>query len=210
MEIFTVYRSSKACNTYVVSSGNTGECIIVDPGQPAEYISEQLNESGLKCSAVLLTHGHYDHIAGLPGIISEDVKVYMSADDMPMLSDAILNLSRTFCDEDITAPAPNCIYVRDGDTIEAAHMRFSVIQTPGHTPGGITYLCGSGDGGVMFSGDTLFKETVGRWDFPGGDIIQLKASVHRLCDMPDETTVYPGHGPVTSIGYERKYNFFCK
>jgi glyoxylase-like metal-dependent hydrolase (beta-lactamase superfamily II) len=182
-------------------------CLIIDPGLEAEELLEFLDEQKLNPVAVVLTHGHIDHIAGVTLLRDRypEIKVYIHNLDAEMLTEPINNLSSmtgmTFVTE------PEDVSLKEGDIIDQAGVKLLVLHTPGHTPGGISLY--SKQDGVVFVGDTLFADSIGRTDFPGGSMSQLLNSVReKLFSLPEETKVYPGHGPATTIAREKKNNPF--
>jgi hydroxyacylglutathione hydrolase len=195
-------------NCYVLRSGRAaGDCLVIDPGLEPERLIDFLEEYHLNPVAVLLTHGHIDHIAGIPVLREQfgGTKVLIHELDAEMLTEPQTNLSvmagMTFRTE------PQDVALGEGDVIEQAGVKLAVIHTPGHTPGGICLY--SQDAGVAFVGDTLFASSIGRTDFPGGSMSQLLDSVKKkLFTLPDETKVYPGHGPATTIAHEKAHNPF--
>jgi len=159
--------------------------------------------------AVVLTHGHIDHIAGVTKLRSEfpDVKVYIHKLDSEKLTEADSNLSIMTGAAFTAAPAD--LIVEDKDKIDEAGIKLQVFHTPGHTPGGICLY--SADGGIVFTDDALFADSVGRTDFPGGSMEQLINSIReKLLVLPDDTIVYPGHGPATTIAREKAHNQFLQ
>ncbi len=195
-------------NCYVLRSSHaSGDCLVIDPGLDAEPLIEFLEEQHLNPVAVVLTHGHIDHIAGVAAIRKQfpGVKIFIHELDAEMLTKPLTNLSA------MTGVAfrtdPQDAALQDGDVIEQAGVKLLVFHTPGHTPGGICLY--SQDDGVAFVGDTLFADSVGRTDFPGGSMSQLLSSVkEKLFTLPDETEIYPGHGPATTIAQEKNHNPF--
>jgi glyoxylase-like metal-dependent hydrolase (beta-lactamase superfamily II) len=197
-------------NCYVLRDSATGtDCLIIDPGLEAEQLIDFLEARKLKPVAVILTHGHADHIAGVALLRQNfpDVKVCAHKDDAQMLIEPEHNLS-AFAGEPIKA-GPADLLLQDGDTIEQAGVKLQVLHTPGHTPGGICLY--SENEQIVFTDDTLFAESVGRTDFPGGSMSQLLKSIQqKLLQLPEETKVYPGHGPATTIAHEKAENPFLR
>lgn len=193
-------------NCYIVSNDDTMECFIVDVAAcPPEFVSH-IKNAGLTVKAVLLTHGHFDHIMGLERFLEEfPVPVYACAAEKDVLESSQLNSSAGMLGQPYTFTGAR--FVKDGDLLDVAGMKIQVIQTPGHTIGGGCYYIA--DENVLFSGDTLFRASVGRTDLPTGSMSALVRSVtDRLLVLPDETRVYPGHMEETTIGYEKQYNPF--
>lgn len=188
-------------NCYVFGDDETKQAVVIDPGGDSDVIKEYLREEGLKLLYVINTHGHGDHI-----ISNADFKkeVLIHRLDVEYLTNPDLNMSRVFGLEFF---ADNISYkeLEDGDRISVGRLNLEVIHTPGHTPGGISLY--STD--ILFSGDTLFFEGVGRTDIPKASWQDLLSSIkNRLFRLSDECIVYPGHGPRTTIGYEKRNNPF--
>lgn len=184
-----------------------GRAFFVDPGGEAQEVLDFVGDKGLELKAVLLTHGHLDHIAGvrdfLPFVGGE---VYISTGDAGMLRhppEAMQVALRMRCDG-----VADFHEVSEGMELAVGDLRIEVLETPGHTPGGVCYLIREGDESILVSGDTLFAQSVGRTDLPGGDQAKLDDSLRRLSSLPDELRVLPGHGPETTIGKERRHNPF--
>lgn len=193
-------------NCYIVRNENAMECFIVDMAAcPPELVSH-IKAAGLTVKAVLLTHGHFDHIMGLDRFLEEfPVPVYACAAEKELLESAQMNSSEGMLGQSYTFSGAR--FVKDGDLLDIAGMRIRVIQTPGHTIGGCCYHIA--DENVLFSGDTLFRASVGRTDLPTGSMSALVRSItDKLLVLPDETKVYPGHMEETTVGYEKKYNPF--
>jgi hydroxyacylglutathione hydrolase len=197
-------------NCYVVRPDETAhDCLIIDPGFDPDDLLGFLAQHEFNPVAAVLTHGHVDHIAGLTALRQQypRIKVYIHRIDAGMLTDSEANLS--ILTGAMVAAAPADVLLKEGDGIEEAGVRFQVLHTPGHTLGGIC-LYAEPDA-VVFSGDTLFADSVGRTDFPGGDMDQLIESIQtRLFTLPDKTTVYPGHGMRTTLGREKRANPFVR
>lgn len=192
-------------NCYFLINEDTKEVLIVDPADRAQKIIEWINSEGLKPAAILLTHGHFDHIMGVAGVKKEyDIPIYASKDEVEVLADPQINVS-TMMGAYLSMKADKLF--SDGDVLELAGMKLKVISTPGHTIGSVCFYMEEEK--VLISGDTLFEASVGRSDFPTGSSRQLIESIKtRLFVLPDDTDVFPGHGGTTSIAYEKAHNPF--
>ena len=189
-------------NCYIVSCEDTKESLVIDPGDNVEIILEKIEQENLQVKYIVNTHGHADHI-GANTILKNKTKALIAihSDDAPMLSNPKLNLS-IYIGASIISDAADII-LNDGDIMTIGNVNLSVLHTPGHTKGGICLLTE----GALFSGDTLFAESIGRCDFPDGSMNDLIHSIQsQLMNLPDDVKVYPGHGPVTTIGWERTHN----
>lgn len=196
-----------ASNCFVVGSEKTGEGMVIDPGADAGTILKAVENLKLSIALIVATHNHVDHVGALRPVKDATGAPYAvhEADAESLVPAAFGRMLGVVVGGSIkSAPKPDRL-LRDGDTIEVGDLQFKVLHTPGHTPGGISLLCDH----VVFSGDTLFNFGIGRTDLAGGSYESLMDSIARkLLVLPDETVVYPGHGPKTTIGMERKRNPF--
>ena len=192
-------------NCYVVSNENTKECFIVDPAVCDKNVISYIETEGLSLKAILLTHGHFDHILAAEAIRDRyQIPIYACQKEEKTLQDPKINLTAYHMDS-YTLKAD--VYLTDLQVVELAGFSVQMIETPGHTVGSCCYYLK--DEGVLFSGDTVFCGSVGRTDFPEGSTAAIVESLHRLLDaLPDDTEVYPGHDASTTIGYEKRYNPF--
>ena len=197
-------------NCYCLRSDeNSQECVVIDTGLEDTDIVRVFEEKQFTPIVLIVTHGHFDHIAGLNAMREkfQEMKVYMHKLDSAALENPNVSLACLTGDTFTTQPAD--LLVEDGDLIEQAGVKLQVIHTPGHTPGGIGLY--SQEDGVLFAGDTLFADSVGRTDFPGGNSSQIIESIkEKLLTLPEDTKVFPGHGPTTTIAHEKKYNPFLR
>lgn len=193
-------------NCYVVSNEEINECFIVDPGSYRKEIVSHIKRNGLKVKAILLTHGHFDHIMGIDRFLHDfPVPVYAHEEEQALLENAQYNLSGMYESGGYTFT--KAVYVKDRQILEIAGMKIQVLYTPGHTIGGCCYYLEEEK--VLFTGDSLFQESIGRTDFPTGSASQLVRSVReKLLVLPEDVQVYPGHEGMTTIGNERIHNPF--
>ncbi len=205
MQIVTFTDYSFGSNTYLVVNEEEGKAVLVDAGVPASQILEYLDRNGLELEAVLLTHGHPDHLLSLKDIVqATGARAYMHPADIalirniPSLFLRMLGLESLEIPEDIEE-------VKEGQTLRLAGMDFQVLHTPGHSEGSVCYLVN----GALFAGDLIFRGSVGRTDFPGGSMRTLVQSVKdKVFTLPSDTRIYPGHMDSTVVGWEKKTNPF--
>ena len=192
-------------NCYLAINQETREALIVDPADQASVVEDQLRRYQAKPAAILLTHGHFDHIMAVPELKAKyQIPVYASEEEEEALKEPEINMTVQFGRRVSIQPDR---LLKDLDVFTEAGMEIQMLLTPGHTKGSCCYYLK--DEGVLFSGDTLFNGSVGRTDFPGGSTAEIVKSLHRLIDsLPEETEVYPGHDSETTIGFEKRYNPF--
>ena len=191
-------------NTYIVGSEETKECVVIDPGAEADRIMEEVESLGLTVKYILNTHGHGDHIGGVAGVKEATGATYgIHEADVELLTRDSQWMKLMVRDSQ-EAPEPD-VFVKDGDVFTVGDVELTAIETPGHTQGGVCYYTE----GIVFTGDTLFQGSVGRFDTPEGDGKQLVLGIFtKIMTLPADTRVYPGHGPDTTIAREKLTNPF--
>lgn len=204
MKVIQMELGNFATNTYIIYDEDLN-AVIIDPASEAKKIISTIEKNNLKPKFVLLTHGHPDHVGALYELKEKyNLKVYINEKDQEMLETnstyfgPMLGLDI----KDVKGDS----YLKDGQELSLGNLKFKIIETPGHTKGGVCILIEN----ILFSGDTLFLGSMGRTDFPGGNEEKIFSSLKKLMELPDETVVLPGHGPKTTIGYERKYNPYVR
>lgn len=204
MKIETFVLGDVRTNCYLLINEETKEALVVDPADRADVIVRKLIDEGLTLKAILLTHGHGDHILAVGALKKQfGVKVYAAKAEEALLSDTAQNLSKALFGIEVTVKPD--VFLEDGQEFEEAGIRLRMLHTPGHTPGGCCYY--QAEEKILFSGDTLFCGSIGRTDFPGGSLSQLVRSVkEKLLVLPEDVKVYPGHEEMTTIGHEKRYN----
>lgn len=199
MEVMVLTVGQVYTNCYIVNQEGNEKCIVIDPGDEAEKIASYIRKRNLTCEGILLTHGHFDHITGVNELRSlVGGKIYAHEAEKDLLEDPMLNASGMVGYE---AAIQADVLLRDRQKLEIADMTFEVIHTPGHTKGGCCFY--AKEEKVLFSGDTIFMESIGRTDLPTGNGQELLDSVrNKVLTLPDDVTIYSGHGPKTNVAYE--------
>lgn len=198
-------------NCYLLGDETSKQAIIIDPGAEGARICRRIDELGLKLSSILITHAHFDHVMAAWTLKNQlGCAIYLNPQDQPSLLQIIFGLAARFHPEvRPTAPGQVDHGLSDGDTLEIGAIGIKVLGTPGHTPGHVSFYLS--ESGMLFSGDVIFAGSIGRTDFMGGSLQQLTASVrNRIFPLPEDTLIYPGHGPRTTVGRERRHNPFFK
>lgn len=201
MEISVLQLGQIGTNCYIFWEADSKKCGIVDPGDQGEQVAEWLKKQGLEPEAVLLTHGHFDHILGIPGLRAEwpELTVYCHPADI-----GEGEFTRVFGQSFPTVYAfGNVTPYREGNVVKVAGIDVEVLETPGHTPGSVTLRAGD----VLFTGDTLFAGSMGRTDLPGGDEDTIMRSLRRLYELEGDYQVLPGHEGQSTLERERKSNY---
>lgn len=185
-------------NCYVVTDEKSLSCVVIDPGDDSNVILDYLEDNHLHCEAIFLTHGHYDHTGAVETVMEETgAPVYICPRD-----DARTTGYRHYS----YALPEGGRYYDEGDVLQIADLRFEILATPGHTAGGVCIVCEN----ALFTGDTLFRGSCGRTDLPGGDIDEELQSLARLCRLPGDYEVYPGHMDSSTLERERNFNYYCR
>lgn len=208
LQIHTIVSMPFAENTYVVWQPGRSDALVIDPGLEPDAILAFLKQQDLTPAAILNTHGHADHIAGNEALKAAypQAPLLVGVDDAPLLTDADLNLSAPF-GMPVVSPAADAL-LREGDVLDHAGIRLEVLDIPGHSPGHVVFVQRA-EPMVVFGGDVLFRDSIGRTDLPGGSgPLLLRGIRAKLFALPDDTVVYPGHGPVTTVGREKRFNPF--
>ena len=203
MKIETLQVGPLATNCYLLGDEQTGRCAIIDPGaQAARKILPALQEFGMQCDLILLTHGHFDHIMALKEIKeATGASICIHEADAHMLTEEYMHTWKAAAAHGYHQALADRL-LKDGDQIQLGTLTIQVMHTPGHTRGSVVYLCGD----VMFSGDTLFHGDCGRWDLDGGSMEQMHDSLQRLAALPGDYRVLPGHEEATTLEVERHIN----
>jgi glyoxylase-like metal-dependent hydrolase (beta-lactamase superfamily II) len=191
-------------NCFILADEKTKEAVIIDPGDDAPEILKIIRDKGFKVKYLVITHGHFDHVGANKALKdATGAELLIHEGDAPVMASASLQ-SRAFGINTPSSPRADR-FVKHGDIITAGEVSLKVLHTPGHSPGGISLL----EQGMVFTGDSLFAGSIGRTDLPGGDLATLLRSIKtNLMALPDDTKVFCGHGPATTIGEERRENPF--
>ena len=185
-------------NCYVVTDENALVCAVIDPGDESNTILDYIEDNKLSCKAILITHAHFDHVSAVNAMLeATGAELYMCEKD--------LELAKTGASGRFTPPE-NTHFYKDGDEVKVAGLTFKVMETPGHTPGGVTLICGD----ALFTGDTLFRGSCGRTDLPGGDMRAALRSLKRIASLEGDYEVYPGHAESSMLSIEREHNPYVR
>ena len=188
-----------ATNCWAVSADGSDEAVVIDPGFEPDRVRAMVDAAGRRLAAVLATHGHVDHIAAVPQVAQDVPLIIHEADELALTDQRAWGAGMPI-EADLRPDEVRT--VRDGDVLEFAGFRLEVLHTPGHTPGHVCYATD----GFMFAGDLVFRGSIGRHDFPNSNEADMTASLRRFLELPDRMVVYPGHGPETTVGFERVAN----
>ncbi|MBI4689176.1 MAG: MBL fold metallo-hydrolase [Nitrospirae bacterium] len=192
-------------NCFIVADEGTKETMVIDPGDEPDRIIDAIREGNLKVKYIICTHTHFDHVGAVSDVRNETgAKIVIHKDDLEIYN-AARDQAALWGYELEPLPEPD-MFVDEGDKLQIGNLRFEVLHTPGHSPGGI---CLYGED-TIFTGDTLFAGAVGRTDFYGGDMGKLKRSFSRLISLPPDTKIFAGHGPSSTIKEEKESNFFIE
>lgn len=203
LKIDTLVLGDYQTNCYIIRETNSKTCALIDPGYYPERILDRVEQLGLNVDAILLTHGHFDHVGAVERIVeATDCKLWLSESDWSQPMDPLHTYFFPLANCDFT----NVLFCEDSEEITAGGLTFIVYTTPGHTSGSVCFLCEN----ALFSGDTLFAGSCGRTDFPGGSQKWLQWSLERLAELEGNLQVYPGHGPITTLAEEKQNNPYMR
>ena len=198
MNIKTIPVGQLETNCYVVVNEETLACVVIDPGDESNAIMDYIESNRLRCEAIMLTHGHFDHVGAVNEILEQTgCALYINPRDE--------GYEVGMSGMKFKMPEGGKYY-DDGDIIVEAGLEFKVLATPGHTPGSVCLICG----GALFTGDTLFRGSCGRADLPGGSMREEMRSLKKICELEGDYEVYPGHMDSSSLERERRFNHYCR
>ena len=205
MKIYKYTVGTMGTNCYIIDGGS-GKCAVVDPGADIEKITSAVESKGLTVEKIILTHAHFDHMLALEELRRlTGAPLLIYKDEAGLLADCNKNLLHRYADVDVP-PEPAEVLLSDGDVITVGDGRLTVMHTPGHTRGSVCYFVG-GDGDIL-TGDTLFRDSIGRYDLPGGDFMTLLHSLGALASLEGEHKIYPGHGATSTLEREKSVNLY--
>ena len=198
MNIKTIPVGQLETNCYVVVNEETLACVVIDPGDESNAIMDYIESNRLRCEAIMLTHGHFDHVGAVNEILEQTgCALYINPRDEGY------EVGKSGVKFKMPEGGK---YYDDGDVIVEAGLEFKVLATPGHTPGSVCLICG----GALFTGDTLFRGSCGRADLPGGSMREEMRSLKKICELEGDYEVYPGHMDSSSLERERRFNHYCR
>ena len=198
MNIKTIPVGQLETNCYVVVNEETLACVVIDPGDASNAIMDYIESNRLRCEAIMLTHGHFDHVGAVNEILEQTgCALYINPRDEGY------EVGKSGMKFKMPEGGK---YYDDGDIIVEAGLEFKVLATPGHTPGSVCLICG----GALFTGDTLFRGSCGRADLPGGSMREEMRSLKKICELEGDYEVYPGHMDSSSLERERRFNHYCR
>lgn len=198
MNVKTLPVGQLETNCYVVINESTLACVVIDPGDESNTIMDYIEQNHLKCEAIMLTHGHFDHVGAVNEIMEQTgCALYINPRDE--------GYEVGMSGMKFKMPEGGKYY-DDGDVVVEAGLEFKVLATPGHTPGSVSLICGS----ALFTGDTLFRGSCGRADLPGGSMRQEMRSIRKICELEGDYEVYPGHMDASTLERERRFNHYCR
>ena len=205
MKVHMLSLGPLGANCYILETDQKN-AVAVDIGGDPEILLRLLRQQGLQLDRILLTHGHYDHMGGVARVQQETgAPVYIHGDDLGMLTDPVQSLATPMGMQGFE-PVPDGKLLTDGAKIRLDDLELTVLHTPGHTPGSVCYL----GNGLLFSGDTLFRQSIGRTDFPGGSMPQMRKSLTRLNVLSGDLLIYPGHNGASTLEYEKEHNPYLR
>ena len=205
MKIYKYTVGTMGTNCYIIDGGS-GKCAVVDPGADIEKITSAVESKGLTVEKIILTHAHFDHMLALEELRRlTGAPLLIYKDEAGLLADCNKNLLHRYADVDVP-PEPAEVLLSDGDVITVGDGRLTVMHTPGHTPGSMCLVTGD----TVISGDTLFRESIGGYDFPGGDYGTIMKSLDKFKALEGDYKILPGHGPSTTLSHDKEFNLYLQ